>query len=397
MTEFIQGILVFSVAFIVTFLMVPVSKRIALKIGAIDYPSDGRINTKPIPRCGGIALYCGLLAAVLVMFIGTSFFNWEMLNLYFLQEVNYPLFFAGVTLIFAVGLVDDIVQLSPAKKLVGQVLAAIVVVFAGVSISVIKSIAGTAFINLGWLDYPISVVFLVVFVNIINLIDGLDGLAAGIVAIIALSLLYMVLQRGNMTLAFACVALIAICLAFLFYNFAPASIFMGDSGSYLLGLILGVIAISGVMRTQSLMVSLVPIVIAGIPILDTLSAVIRRIRGHEPVQKRDLEHIHHRLVGVGLKQREAVFILYTCSLVLAVIGIFVSNVSREVSLIILIALAVIVSFAIWRFGLFRPVLKHYYDGKERRDPKRDESGSAQEVNTNCNENTTENKIDNSDG
>ena len=366
MADIYPWIMVFLVAFVVTYLMVPVSRKIAFKIGAVDYPSERRMNTEVIPRCGGIALYVGLLAACLAMLIGVRFLGWEAMTFYAIQDVNYILLITGVTFIFIVGLVDDITQLPPITKFVGQIISASIVVVAGVSISRVGGIVGTGFINLGWLDYPISIIFLVAFMNIINLVDGLDGLAAGIVAIIALALLYMVLQRGNVLLAMLSLALVAVCLAFLRFNFAPASVFMGDSGAYLLGIIVGIIAIAGVVRTRGLIVSLVPVVIAGVPVLDTLSAIIRRLRSRRPIQENDMEHIHHRMVGGGLGQREAVLVLYLCSFTLAVIGILISGTSRTVSLVVLVALAVVLAIVVWRFDLFKPVLHHYYDGKGRR-------------------------------
>ena len=366
MIEIYQGIIVFAVAFVVTLLMVPASKAIATKIGAIDYPGNRRMNTVPIPRCGGIALYLGLLAACFTMYLGIRFFGWDATDLYVMKDVNYLVLFLGVTAMFSVGLVDDITQLSPAIKLSGQVIAAVIVVIAGVSISTVRSIADGEMVTLGWLDYPLTVIYLVAFVNIINLIDGIDGLAAGIVAIIAVSLLYLVFTRGSFTLTTLCIALGAVCFAFLFYNFPPASVFMGDSGSHLLGLVVGIVAISGIVRAQSLVVLLVPVIIAGVPVLDTLSAIIRRMRGSQPVREGDTNHIHHRLLKAGLGPRKAVVVLYLCSAALALIGIMLSESSDVVQWIILMVLAIVIFFVIWKFGLFKPVLKHYYDNKGRR-------------------------------
>lgn len=368
-----QGAIVFFVAFLVTYLMVPVSKKIAVVIGAIDYPGDRRMNDKPIPRCGGIALYLGILSACFVMYLGVRFFGWEAVDLYVLKDINYLLLMIGVTVMFTVGLIDDITQLSPPVKLLGQIASAIIVVLAGISIGTVRSIIDGAYVDLGWFDYVLTVVYLVAFVNIINLIDGLDGLAAGIVAISSASLLYLVAMRGSFTLTMICIAVIAICLAFLRFNFAPASVFMGDSGALMLGLILGIISISGIVRTQSLVVLLVPIVIAGIPVLDTLSAIIRRLRGHKAVQESDMDHIHHRLMKAGFGQRKSVLILYACSACLAFVGILLVGVSGPVRWLILVALAVVVFCIIWKFGLFKPVLKHYYDNKGRRGPRQSPS------------------------
>lgn len=365
-----QVITVFLVALVVTYLMVPVSKKIADVIGAIDYPNNRKVNTHPVPRCGGIALYAGLVAACLAVMIGQRFFGWELLDYYVFQDVDYRLLFLGITAMFAVGLVDDIVQMKAMTKLLGQIAASFIIVASGVSIGVVRSLADSSYIDLGWFDYPLTMLYLVVFVNITNLIDGLDGLAAGIMAIVAGSLLYLVAMRGSATLSLACVAIIAVCLAFLRYNFFPASIFMGDSGALLLGCMVGVVSIAGVVRTQGFVIMLVPLVIAGVPLLDTVSATVRRLRGHTPVGKGDMEHIHHRLLKSGMSQRRTVLILWMCSAVLAVIGDTLGMVSGVVRWVILIVLAVIIFLIIWKLGLFRPVLRHYYDNKGRHGPRR---------------------------
>lgn len=359
----------FFVAFIVTYLMVPASKKIAVLIGAIDYPSNRRLNTDPVPRCGGIALYIGLVAACLSVLIAERFFGWEIVDLYVLQDINYIVLFIGITIMFAVGLVDDIVQMAALPKLFGQIVAAVVVAAAGITIGTVRSIVDGDYVDLGWLNYPLTVLYLVVFVNITNLINGLDGLATGIIAIVSASLLYLVIMRGSATLALACVALIAVCLAFLRFNFFPASIFMGDSGALLLGLMVGIISISGVVRTQSFVVMLVPLVIAGVPLLDTISAIIRRSRGHKPVGQADMGHIHHRLLRAGLGQRRAVAVLWLCSAFLAFVGTMLGSFSGPVRWAIFFGLAVVMFFIIWKFGLFKPVLRHYYDNKGKHGPR----------------------------
>lgn len=362
-------IIVFAVAFLVTFATVPLCKRIAKLIGAIDYPSNRRINTEPVPRCGGIAMYLGLCAAVFTTFIGTRFFGWELESLYMISGINYILLFFGVTTMFAVGLVDDITQLKPWVKFIGQVVAAAIVVLAGVSMVTVRMAVSGEYIDLGWADYPISILYLVVFVNIINLIDGLDGLASGLVAIVCAGLMYMVLVRGSMILALVCVAVIAVCLAFLRYNFYPASIFMGDSGSMLLGLVVGIVSIAGVARTQSFVIMLVPLAIAGVPVLDTMSAIVRRIRGHQSIGQADMSHLHHRLMRKGLGQLRSVAVLWLCTAILVVVGCLISNYSGPVRWAAFIIMFVAVFFVIWRFGLFKPVLRHHYDNYGKTGPR----------------------------
>lgn len=368
--EVVQGVIVFAVAFLVTLAAVPFSRWLAATIGAIDYPSNRRVNDHPVPRCGGIALYLGFMAGCLTLWLGTSFFGWRITDLYIVKGVQYPVLVMGISIMFIVGLIDDIVQIGPMQKLAGQVLAATIVALSGVSIDMVRSLVDGAYVELGWLNIPITVAYLVVFVNIINLIDGLDGLASGLVAIISCGMLYIVYLRGSMTLAFVCLALIAICLAFLCYNFYPASTFMGDSGALFLGLLLGAISIAGVVRTQSLIINIVPLVIAGIPVLDTLSAIIRRTRQHTSFANADMGHIHHRLIDAGFGQRKAVLILYACTAALTVAGIMLSRTSGAMRWGTFVVLFAATFLLVWRLGLFKPVLQHHYDNRGNLGPRK---------------------------
>lgn len=355
------ALIVFAAAFFVAYIMTPVSKRLAILLGAIDYPGNRRVNTKPVPRCGGIAIYLGLCAGAFTVILGVRVFGWHLSNLYVMSEVNYGLLFVGVSAMFAVGLVDDIVQLKSFTKLIGQIIAATVVAYSGVTIGSVRLLGSATYLTFGWADFPITVLYLVVFVNIVNLVDGLDGLAAGIVAIVSSSLLYMVIDRGSFTTALIIVSLIAVCLAFLRFNFFPASIFMGDSGSHLLGVMLGIISIIGVARTQGVVSMIVPLVIAGVPVLDTISAIIRRLRAGQPVGKGDANHIHHKLLKSGLGQRRTVAVLWSCTAGLAVAGVAIESFSGAARFAVSLCLALVVFLIVWKFGLFKPVLKHHFD------------------------------------
>ena len=367
--DLIQSAIVFAVAFAVTFACVPLAKRIAKLVGAIDYPGNRRVNKTPVPRCGGIAMYLGLCAASLTVLVGVRFFDWELLNLYVLANVNYLLLYAGITLMFLVGLIDDITQISPALKFGGQIIAAVIIVMAGISVGSARIPITGDYVDFGWADYPISVLYLLVFVNITNLIDGLDGLASGLVAIVSAALLYLVIMRGFITMAFVCISLIAVCLAFLCYNFFPASIFMGDSGSMLLGVMVGIVSVAGVARTQSFVIMVVPLAIAGVPVLDTVSAIVRRLRGHQRIEQADQEHIHHRLLKSGLSQKRSVAVLWAATALLSIVGCVGSSYSGPIRWTIFIVLFAVVFFVIWKFGLFKPVLKHHYDNLGGRGPR----------------------------
>ena len=208
-----------------------------------------------------------------------------------------------------------------------------------------------------------------VFVNVINLIDGLDGLAAGIVAIAGIGLFVLTAFRGSTFLALGCLSLVAACVAFLRFNFHPATIFMGDSGALLLGLILGVISVTGVVRTQSFVVMLVPFVIAGVPVLDTLSAIVRRKHERHSIGEADLGHIHHRMVRFGMSQRTAVVVLYTLTAALVGIACFLIGAPVRVQALVFAILFVVGLIAVWSLGLAHPVLRHHYEGRGKRGPR----------------------------
>lgn len=371
----VEGIVTFAVSFLVTLVLVPVCRRIAVLIGAIDFPSNRRINTEPVPRCGGIAMYGGFMAGVLTIYLGVTCFDWSIIDYYVVRDINYAVLLIGLTLMFLTGLIDDIVQLSPKVKFSGQVVASLFVALSGASIDMVRSIVGDAYVSLGFMDVPLTVLYLVAFANIINLVDGLDGLAAGIVGISAISMMVLVWMRGSFSLVLICAMLLAVCTAFLIFNFNPASIFMGDSGALFLGLLLGTISIAGVVRTQSLVVMVVPLVMAGVPVLDTFTAIVRRVRQHQRFDQADLSHIHHRLVDAGYSQRKAVLILYACTGALAVVGLLLIGSSGLVRWATLIVLLVVVAFVIWRFGLFRPVLQHYYVGKGKTGARKPHSAA----------------------
>ena len=242
--SYIPYLCVAAAAFITTFLAVPLVKRLAIKLDAVDYPSKRRINTKPIPRLGGTAVFLGLVVACIVQILGTWYLGWPpVLVPHPRLHISYPMLALSFTVIFATGAIDDVFQLTPKQKLAGQVLAALIACMGGLKIGVIVNPFAPGEIMLGWLAYPITVIYLVAFTNIINLIDGLDGLATGICGIASFTMFSMAVLSGRIDAAALSIALFGACLAFLRYNFNPASIFLGDSGSLLLGFALGSISL----------------------------------------------------------------------------------------------------------------------------------------------------------
>ena len=365
-TSFIPYLCVAAAAFITTFLTVPLVKRLAIKLDAVDYPSKRRINTKPIPRMGGTAVFLGLVVACIVQILGTWYLGWPpALVPHPRLHISYPVLALSFTVIFATGAIDDVFQLKPKQKLAGQVLAALIACIGGLKIGVIINPFAPGEIMLGWLAYPITVIYLVAFTNIINLIDGLDGLATGICGIASFTMFTMAMLSGRIDAAALSIALFGSCVAFLHYNFNPASIFLGDSGSLLLGFALGSISLLNVSRTAALTSLIIPLIVAGVPIIDTFSAIVRRKRSHRPIDEADKGHIHHRLMKAGFGQRATVLIMWGWTAVLALCAILFTEIHGLARIPIFCVLAGVTVFAIAKLHLLEPVLRHHYHPREK--------------------------------
>lgn len=358
-----------AAAFLATYLCVPIAKRLAQRWGAIDYPSKRRINTTPIPRLGGLAVFAGLCCALIVEITGIKLLGWPPILIpHPSMSINYPLLGVAFLIVVATGAVDDVRSLSPKKKLLGQVLAACVAASAGLLIGrVVNPLVPGTEIDLGLIAYPITVIYLVAFTNIINLIDGLDGLAAGISGIASLSMFSFAVLSGRLDAATLSIALFGACLAFLRYNFYPATIFLGDSGSLLLGFGLGTISLLNVSRTAALTSLIIPLIVAGVPILDTLSAIVRRRRAHVSIGQADKGHIHHRLIQEGYDQRQAVLLIYAWCLLLSLGAVIINQVSVGPRIVIFLVLLACSALFAARLHLFEPVLRHHYNPKTKRD------------------------------
>lgn len=358
-----------AVTFVVTFALIPLVKKLAARVDAIDYPDARRMNLRPVPRLGGVAIYGGILAGVLVEVCGEAFLGWNGIYSTFTRlGINHYLLWIGITFIMLVGMIDDIKSLSPAPKLAGQIVGALIVASSGILLSSIQNPFSDGYIEFGpALSVIITVIYFVVFMNIINLIDGLDGLAGGLVAIAAIAFFFIALTKGRIESAFFSVLLIGAILAFLRFNWAPASIFMGDSGSLLLGAMLALISLTGVMRSPAVVVMVVPFVIAVVPVLDTSLAVIRRVARHQPIRMPDKGHIHHRLVMNGMTVPHAVGILYAWTGVLAVGAFVISTFSGWPAYLAIVVLGVVSGYVLKHFRLIEPILRHHYNPRPTRD------------------------------
>ncbi len=361
--------LLFLVALLATLLATPLAKCIAQHLGAIDKPDERRINKVPIPRMGGIGIALGLVAAVAVQVAGTKLLGWPTVFVPHmqLQGVDYKLLTIAVVIVFLTGAIDDVRNLKPRQKLLGQILAACVAAASGLVIGNVANPFTAELIPIGWLAYPITVVYLVAFTNVINLIDGLDGLAAGITAISCAAMFYLSYEAHQIDAAVLACILAGCCLGFLRYNFNPASIFMGDCGSNMLGFLLGVIALLGVNRVAAATTLIVPLVIAGVPIIDTFAAIVRRRRGHTSISQADTGHIQHRLIKQGFDQRQAALMIYGWSILLAAGAIVMTKVALPLRFVVFILLVSVSAVFIRKLHLFKPVLLHRYNPKTHTD------------------------------
>ena len=314
----------FLLAITTTFVLVPYSIRFAKKVGAIDVPNDRRVNKKPIPRLGGIAVIGGFLVSTIFLMITTSV---EGKIDFVADNMHIKLigFLSGIIILGTICLIDDIKGLRAIEKLVGQLIAAIIVVRCGIIIDSFKLfgdnlVANEIFNNI------ITIVWIVTITNAINLIDGLDGLSSGIclIACVSLIIVFAMNESSPMISILLATALAGAITGFLPYNVHPAKTFIGDVGSNFMGFAIGVISIVGVAKTYTAIVIIAPIIILGLPILDTVWAVIRRAvktRSIKGIFKADKGHIHHRLMQKGFTQKQSVLILYIIAVTFGMVAI----------------------------------------------------------------------------
>ena len=337
----------FILAFIVSFMATPYTIKIANKIGAIDIPKDKRrMHTKKMPKFGGPAVILGFIVSMIYLIIIMSIEG--SLNLFSEQEYGQKLLgiLLGIGVITITGIIDDIKTLKPWQELLGQVIAAIVVVAFGTQIEHLN-IPFLYRIGLSEVFSTIlTVLWIVGVTNAINLIDGLDGLSSGISLISCVSLLIIFILNDSPMIATVIVtAMSGALVGFLPFNFSPAKTFIGDAGSNFLGFMLAVVSILGVAKTYTMAVIVLPVIVLGLPIFDVLFAIIRRIakgKSIKAVFKPDKGHLHHKLVEKGFSQKQAVLILYglSASLGMFAIILFDSGIWKALSFLLMIIAAV---------------------------------------------------------
>ena len=323
------GLALLSAA-VLSFAVTPLVKLLAQKVGAMDVPTDGRrMHHHPIPRMGGLAIFIAFLASVLI-------FAYPEID----REIRGILL--GAVIIVILGVLDDIITLHAGLKFVVQILAAVLVVLHGCRI---EHFVGLHLAD--WLSYPVSVVWIVAITNAVNFIDGLDGLAAGVSAISAGAMLVVALLVGDFMSAVMLAAIVGACVGFIPYNFNPAKIFMGDTGSTFLGFMLSTISIYGLFKMYAIISFAVPFLVLGLPIFDICFAVVRRVSHGQSPMHADRGHVHHRLIDMGFSQKQAVAISYMLSAILGMAAVVLTNDGETQALIFLAAVVVVGAIGFW--------------------------------------------------
>ncbi|HLF68595.1 MAG TPA: MraY family glycosyltransferase [Gaiellaceae bacterium] len=284
-----------GIAFLIVVLLTPAVGGMARMLGAVDHPDARRLNRRPIPRLGGLAIFLGFLVPALA-FVDLS------------SESRGVLLGAAVATV--IGAVDDFRGLTPPVKLGGQVVAASIPPMFGVWVDHF-TFPFVGVVDLpAWLGVPVSVLFIVAVMNMVNFLDGLDGLAAGVCAIAGVTYAILALSLGRPDAAILSAVVAGACLGFLRHNFFPARIFMGDSGALCLGFVLAAVSIQGLLKTASTIVLVLPLLVLAVPIIDTSFVVARRLKYSQPIYAADRSHLHHRFLNIGFTQRRAAMTMW---------------------------------------------------------------------------------------
>lgn len=338
--DILPVILALGVAMLISFIATPLVKKLAYKVGAVDVPKDNRrMHDHPIPRMGGLAIFIGCVASILLF-----------------AEVDRSLrgILIGACIIVAVGVVDDAHPLGAGVKFILQIVSALIAVWHGVVIQTIANpiaFMDNPYWNFGIWAVPITVIWIVAVTNSVNLIDGLDGLADGVSTIGAFTMLIIALMMGDLEIAVITAALVGACVGFIPYNRNPAKIFMGDTGSTFLGFMLATVSVIGLFKLYAVISFIVPFIILGFPIFDTASAFTRRIlKGQNPM-KADRSHTHHKLIDMGMNQKQAVATLYMVAGVLGLCAVMIVT-SGYVKVILSIAALIGVAITVARIARY---------------------------------------------
>ena len=338
MSLYLQIPLALVIALILSFCVTPLVKRFAHRVGAIDTPKDARrVHTHPIPRLGGLAIFIGFLFSVTL-----------------LADISVEVrgILLGAVIIVTLGVIDDIRPLPALLKFIVQIIAALITVFHGVNIEFFANpfvLGNNNYVSLGMLAIPVTVLWIVGITNSVNLIDGLDGLAVGVSTISSIVMLVIALLVAEPNVAVIMAALAGACLGFIPYNFNPAKIFMGDAGALLLGFILATVSILGLFKFYTIISFAVPFLVLALPFFDTAFAFLRRLaKGKNPMAP-DRGHFHHRLLDMGLSQKQVVAVLYAISGLLGLIAVVISTTHQIRGPLLVAAVVIAAAIVFWVF------------------------------------------------
>lgn len=332
-----------AVAFISALVLTPLVIQFAYKIKAVDQPNYRKVHQKAMPRIGGLAIFGAFLIGYFVL----------------MPEDEHAVYILlGAILIILTGFLDDILNITPKAKLLGQLAAAGIVIYGGLQVTFI-TLPVIGVIEFGYFSIPITLLWIVGITNAINLIDGLDGLAAGVSTIALIAMAVMAAIMGDVFVMGVALVLAASAIGFLFYNFHPAKIFMGDTGSLFLGFMISVLALSG-FKNVALISFIIPVLMLGVPVSDTFFAIIRRIRLKQPISAPDKSHLHHRLIAVGFSHRQTVIIIYFIAILFGVTAILFSQATVWGAVVLLIVVLLVIEIFVEVIGLagdnYRPLL-----------------------------------------
>lgn len=337
-------ILTLILCFLLTLGITPLVKKLAYKVGATDQPNVRKVHQKIMPRLGGLAIYIGFIAGFLILRPEDPYAGAIIL---------------GSAVILLTGMADDIFELSPRLKLLGQLTAAFTVVLGGVQIEFINLPFGGV-LEFGMFSIPITILWIVGITNAINLIDGLDGLAAGVSTIGLATIGFMAMLKGDVFVMSLALILIVSTLGFLYFNFHPAKIFMGDTGALFLGYMIAVLSMLG-FKNVTMISLIVPLIILGVPISDTFFAIIRRIVNKSPLSAPDKSHLHHCLLRIGFTHKQTVIIIYAIAAMFSLAAIIFSMSTVWGAMIVIAVLLIAIEWLIESIGLvnsnYQPLIK----------------------------------------
>ncbi|WP_010286884.1 glycosyltransferase family 4 protein [Kurthia massiliensis] len=340
-------------AFIGSILFTPLVKKLAFRVGAVDKPNYRKVHAKIMPRLGGLAIFLAFLVGVVVL---------RPTN-----EAMIPILI-GAFIVIITGVLDDMLEISAKAKFLGQTVAAAIVIFFGdIQIDFINLPFG-GILDFGYLSIPLTLIWIVGITNAINLIDGLDGLAAGVSTIALVTLAAMAFIMGNTFVLVMALVLAVSCIGFLFYNFNPAKIFMGDTGALFLGFMISVLALLG-FKNVTFVSLVIPIVMLGVPISDTFFAIVRRLLNKQPPFQPDKSHLHHRLLSIGFTHKQTVIIIYGIAAMFGLAAVIFSMAKLWGAILLIVVLLIALEIFVEVIGLaghrYKPLLKLVKKSKKR--------------------------------